>query len=168
MYTVPSIYKLLTSKTLYLLNMMLIIGFIGALDTWYGYRIWLVDELVFKIILFTLQWWLLSKVVPLRLWLQVGILGTALMMALNNNIVRPYIVHLISTTFFPATKYPFKPDEFYLISGLIYNTLIGIGVGVGQGLLLKQTAYSPRWWIAMSTIAYALTTFWWYYYRVLN
>ena len=89
MYTVPSIYKLLTSKTLYLLNMMLIIGFIGALDTWYGYRIWLVDELVFKIILFTLQWWLLSKVVPLRLWLQVGILGTALMMALNNNIVRP-------------------------------------------------------------------------------
>ena len=167
MYTVPSIYKLLTSKTLYLLNMMLIIGFIGALDTWYGYRIWLVDEIIFKTLLFALQWWLLRKSLPLGVWIKTGLLATLVMLLINSIIVGP-VLQRIDTRFFPGTKYLLMPYDFIFVSMLIFNTLIGIGVGIGQGLLLKQTAYSPRWWIPMSTVAYALTTFWWYYYRVLN
>ena len=84
---------------------------------------------------------------------------------INATILQASILIPLQRAFFPVIPNIVNPPYYLFVQRLIVNTVFGLIIGLSQRLLLKKMGTPAPWWIAMSTIAYALTTFWWYYYE---
>ena len=119
-------------------------------------------------LLFFLQWLLLGKYPVFSVWVVVGSIVAYFVILFNATVLQSILIEPLRDRFFPLVPNTLMAKEYYLIKSLIYNTVLGLGIGSFQAVFLKLDSLGYRWWIPMTALAYALTTFWWYYYRVLN
>ena len=63
----------------------------------------------------------------------------------------------------PTTGTAPFPRDYYFTEELIQKSVRGLGLGLGQWMVLKRTDVVTRLSIPITTAGYALTTLWWYF-----
>ena len=148
-----------------LMHGLLIVAYTGIIDTWLGPRFLFFDDLIVLSVLFTIQWLLLSQRPSLKSWLIAGVITITVWIEFIDNVTRTLITRYIYHPYFAATPNTIMDSRYLLIRYLIVQSVLGASIGMYQYLLLRRAGNRGAGWIVMTTLAYALTTFWWYYHK---
>lgn len=144
-----------------LVQPILIVSSMAMLDLTWGQRFFILDDAFFMGVLFLLQWLTLKREPVLVLWLGTGIIIVISFMFLSSLLIEPVLVTPLLKTVFPTDPQSSSivPREFFVVDRIIPSTILGLIVGISQSLQLRDTPYEGSWWIAMTTLAYAATSF---------
>jgi hypothetical protein len=150
-----------------IIQAVVIVLWIGLLETITGHYFWYADRLVWYPLLWSLQWLLLTERPSFALWMSVSVLMMLVCAAITATVVQSLILNPMVKDIYaslpPITSgtTPF-PDDYHFTEALLQKSVRGIGLGLGHWMVLKRTDVVTRWSIPITTAAYVLTAVWMY------
>jgi hypothetical protein len=150
-----------------IIQAVVIVLWISLLETITGGFFWYADRLVWYPLLWSLQWLLLTERPSFALWMRVSVPMMLICAAITATVVQSLILDPILSDIRashppPTTGTAPFPEDYYFMESLVQKSVRGIGLGLGQWMVLKRTDVVTRWSIPITTAAYVLTAVWMY------